>query len=208
MLAESVRAYIAVAGLSIILLSCGLSYGQGFDHWESDSFGDRLGNWAFGTGVGVNANGPGGTRFAEVFTADRYLDKDKTFSIGPMIQLVPPGDYTMVAGAIVGRYWFSPGKKCNCTDWYNFPLKYLTFQPFLGLGGLHSSIRNSGPNNTTIQDTSYYAATGVSLNIHLPDERFGVSLTWMHNLHDIRTATGRDRESVSYFVGISFRPTN
>jgi hypothetical protein len=184
--------YILVVFMCIFTFNS-IAAGQIFDQSDSNSFTDKFQNWDFGSGIGFNSKGPGGTVFAEVFTADwRFTDK---ISIGPMIQLVPPGDYTMVAGALVGRYKMDIG------------IPRLSVMPLLGLGGLHSEVKNTGVSNqASNKDTSYYATLGISLDWGLSDH-FGLTASYLYNFHDIRTIDSRDRGSQSLFFGVRLTPT-
>jgi hypothetical protein len=87
--------------------------------------------WDFGAGPGFVSGSPNGTKIAELFTADYYL-KNSQASIGPMIQLVPPGDFTQVAGALVGRYHQAI---------FHHDQVIVKLVPFIGLGGLYSEVK-------------------------------------------------------------------
>ena len=158
-----------------------------------------LEQWEYGSGMGFISGSPDGTKFGMVFTAD-YYPKNTDFSIGPMIQLIPPGDFTLIAGAVVGRYHFDLHRL--------FPSlaeRRLQLVPFMGLGGLHSEVKRQIGGVTTItNDMSYYGTAGLSLDWNF-DKRFGLSATYMNNLHDIRTGDGRDRDSSSFFLSLRFR---
>jgi hypothetical protein len=91
---------------------------------------------------------------------------------------VAPGDYTQVAGAVVSRLHIrQEGADCAGLKAY----RCWTYVPFIGLGGIHASLKNS--NGSTVQDMSYYAVLGGSLEVNFL-EQFGTSFTYVHNFHN------------------------
>jgi hypothetical protein len=150
-------------------------------------------NIDFGQDIGFVSATPGGTNFAMQFTMDYHLTKE--LSIGPMVQFVPPGDFTMVAAALVARYQFLP-----------FPAKCGAFcpslVPFLGFGGLYTKLERDGLNSTA---NTYFVPIGVTLEWKL-SQSFGFAATFSQNFHDISYGNqfSDDRSSQGAFFGIRF----
>jgi hypothetical protein len=148
--------------------------------------------WEFGGGVGLISGSPKESQLAEQFTADYYFREH--FSIGGMIQLVPPGDYAQVAGALVARYhWALP------------LLPDLKIVPSLGLGGLQAELRSEGVRRT---DMSYYAAPGLGVDYEI-QKHISLSANYVMNLHDLKLGPHeeRDRSSYGVFFSVKFRPS-
>jgi hypothetical protein len=161
--------------------------------WFTNAWADHINVAEFGTGLGFITGSPGETQLAESFTADAFINDN--VSVGALIQLVPPGNFTQVAGALVGKYHWTLPKRWN--------LDFIRVVPLFGLGGVHAELNGNGFKNSTM---SYYAVQGVSVDANL-NQHFGLSLTFMNNLYDLDLGQGRDRNSQALFFGIRFRTT-
>jgi hypothetical protein len=157
-----------------------------------------------GMGLGAVTGTPGSNKFAEIFYFDWAIAREQGTSlgrvwasVGPMVQLVAPGSYTQVAGAVVTKFHWFPGSKENGQ-------KIFGIVPFLGLGGTHAQLK--ADNAPTLRDMSYYGTLGVSLDIN-PIDRFGISATYMHNFYDITFGNGQapDRGSDGFFLSVRIR---
>ncbi len=156
-----------------------------------------------GVGLGAVTGTPGSNKFAEIFYLDWSLSREQRTelgrvwtSVGPMVQLVAPGSYTQVAGAIVTKFhWFPKFGKEN--------QNIFGIVPLLGLGGVHTQLKSE--NASTLRDMSYYATTGLSLDFNLI-KNFGASLTYMHNFHHITLGNGHGPDSGSdgFFFSVRF----
>ncbi len=164
-------------------------------------------DYDLGTGIGFVSGSPDGTNFAQSFQMDWRVvsERHSTLgrfwtSIGPYIQFVPPGPYMHVAGAVVTRlHWHFLDKPCGGCKLANA----LALSPFVGMGGIHAQLRNQA--DSIVQDFSYYAPVGVSLDYDLL-RRFGISVNFVHNFHDLKVGNGggHDRGSEAFFFTVRF----
>ncbi|MDI3465114.1 MAG: hypothetical protein OJF50_003935 [Nitrospira sp.] len=162
-----------------------------------------------GTGIGFVSGSPDGTNFAQSFQMDWRIVNGRNSilgrfwtSVGPYVQFVPPGPYMHVAGAIVARlHWhFLDHFIEDCDD---CKLHHaLTLSPFIGMGGMHAQLNQAGG---ITQDFSYYSPVGLSLDYDFL-RRFGVSVNFVHNFHDLNVGNGggHDRGSEAFFFTIRF----
>jgi hypothetical protein len=159
----------------------------------------------YGQDIGVVSGSPDGTNFAMQFTMDWHSNKG--FSIGPMIQFVPPGDFMMIAGALATRYRIDLR---NLLDLEPDSIKRKltpSIVPFLGMGGMHTFLRRgSGADRFEGHDSSYYVPLGVGVEWEL-HKSFSLSATFSHNFHDISYGDqyGHDRGSEAAFFGLRYR---
>jgi hypothetical protein len=159
----------------------------------------------YGQDIGVVSGSPDGTNFAMQFTMDWHSNKG--FSIGPMIQFVPPGDFMMIGGALATRYRYDL-KEYTGNFETNLIRKLLptSVVPFLGMGGMHAFIRRgSGADRFEGHDSSYYVPLGVGVEWEL-HKSFSLSATFVHNFHDISYGNqfGHDRGSEAAFFGLRY----
>ncbi len=163
----------------------------------------------YGQDIGVVSGSPDGTNFAMQFTMDWHVSKG--FSIGPMIQFVPPGDFMMIGGALATRYRYDLKQYTSNfeSEWLRTisPLMPTSVVPFLGMGGMHTFIRRgNGADRFEGHDSSYYVPLGVGVEWEL-HKSFSLSATFVHNFHDISYGNqfGHDRGSEAAFFGLRYR---
>jgi hypothetical protein len=158
----------------------------------------------YGQEIGFVSGSPDGTNFAMQFTMDWHSNKG--FSIGPMIQFVPPGDFMMIGGALATKYRFElPKPTDHETDWIGKLVPSVV--PFLGMGGMHTFLRRgSGADRFEGHDSSYYVPLGVGVEWEL-HKSFSLSANFVHNFHDISYGDqfGHDRGSEAAFFGLRYR---
>jgi hypothetical protein len=150
--------------------------------------------WGFGSDLGLTTGTVDGTVFTLGFNLDYYIDR--TFSIGPMMQISPMGDLFQISFAGVGRYHFRLNNGINLV-------------PFTGIGLLHADLdRGTGPGRIDRNDTSWYIPLGLSLEYQVV-HNIALSSTLIVNLHDINLAPSlpeKDRTSVALLFGFRFGP--
>ncbi|HET8579573.1 MAG TPA: hypothetical protein VFL31_01115 [Nitrospiraceae bacterium] len=177
-----IRSRKLLAGLLVVTW---LATGEGLGQAQENK-------WGFGTDVGFLSGTVNDTVFALGFNADYYLDR--SFSIGPMLQLAPVGDLTQIAMAGVARYHFRTGA--------------INVVPFAGFGLVHADLdRGSGPGSIDTNDTSYYIPLGVTLEWQVA-RTLALASTVMVNLYDLNLdpPVGRDHTSVAVMFGFRFGP--
>lgn len=160
----------------------------------------------YGQDIGFVSGSPDGTNFAMQFSMDWHSNKG--FSIGPMVQFVPPGDFMMIAGALATKYRYDLKQYTGTIE---TPIIRniipSSVVPFLGMGGMHTFLRRgSGPDRFEGHDSSYYVPLGVGVEWEL-HKSFSLSATFVHNFHDISYGDqfGHDRGSEAAFFGLRYR---
>jgi hypothetical protein len=150
--------------------------------------------WGFGSGLGLTSGTVNGTVFNLAFSGDYYLDR--SFSIGPMMQISPMGDLFQISFAGVGRYYFRLKNGINLV-------------PFTGIGLIHADLdRRTGPAPVDRNDTSWYIPIGVSLE-YQASHNLALTSTLIVNLHDINLSPSlreNDQTSVTLLFGFRFGP--
>ena len=178
--------WTCAAGL-LALLASGIVVGAPHAHADEQ-------RWGFGSDLGLTSGTVNGTVFTLAFNGDYYLDR--SFSIGPMMQLSPMGDLFQISFAGVGRYHFRLNNGINLV-------------PLMGIGLIHANLdRGTGPGRVDRSDTSWYIPIGVSLE-YQASHNLALSSTLIVNLHDIDLSPSlseKDHTSVALLFGFRFGP--
>jgi hypothetical protein len=150
--------------------------------------------WGFGSDLGLTSGTVNGTVFTLAFSGDYYIDR--SFSVGPMMQISPMGDLFQISFAGVGRYHFHLNNGINLV-------------PLMGIGLIHADLdRGTGPGRIDRSDTSWYIPIGVSLEYQAA-HNLALSSTLIVNLHDIDLSPSlseSDHTSVALLFGFRFGP--
>lgn len=125
--------------------------------------------WSGGAALGFLGNTPDGTAFALNMHGDRFLNR--TFSIGPLMQLGVTGDMTQVGLSGQGKYWVDIP---DTSDKLKLVLQG-------GLGFVHADLRGS--------DTSWLIPLGVGLDYKV-DDRISLTSTFLLNFTDLEPRPG------------------
>lgn len=144
--------------------------------WTTPGFAQSLvtpapGQWSGGGGVGFLGATPSGTAFALNLHADNFLNR--SFSIGPLLQVAFVGSLSQVGLSGQAKYWLDMPNTSN-------RLK-LVLQG--GVGFLHADRLDA--------DTSWLIPLGVGLDYAMT-EKLALTANFLINFTDIDTGHGKD----------------
>lgn len=105
--------------------------------------------WGFGNDLGLTTGTVDNTVFTLGFNLENY--PDPKFSIGPVMQISPMGDFFQISIAGVGRYHIRFNNRINLV-------------PYAGIGLIRVDLdKGTGPGSIDRNDTSWLIPIGLSL---------------------------------------------
>lgn len=156
---QTVSLWLVVAGLSVALTAyCGRGYAEAAD--------PTAGTWTGGGALGFLGNTADGTTFAVNVNAETFINR--SFSVGPLLQLGVTGDLTQIGVSGQVKYWMDLSKGLK-----------LAAQG--GLGFMHTDFHGN--------DTSFLIPIGVGLDYALSN-KVSATATFLLNFTDIDTGFG------------------